>query len=189
MTLVGYARVSSAGQSLGVQLEQLMAAGCGKVFSEKRSGTTRDGREQLDLALGYVREGDVFVVTRLDRLARSLGDLSQIIRGLNAKGVGFRCLQQDVDTTRPEGRLLLHMLAAFAEFEADLRRDRQMEGIERAKAEGRYRGRPTSVDPAEVRRLAAEGMKPAHIARSLKIGRSSVYRALEEKPKPGEEPG
>lgn len=179
MATIGYARVSSAGQSLDVQLEQLRAAGCDKVFSEKRSGTTTDGREQLALAVDYVRDGDTFIVTRLDRLARSVSDLRHIVDQLTAKRVDFRALQQGaVDTTTPHGKVFLTILAAFAEFEADLRRDRQLEGIAKAKAEGRYQGRPPSMDVGEVRRLRAEGVRPAEIARRLGLARSSVYRAL-----------
>ena len=183
MSLIGYARVSSAGQSLEVQLEQLQAAGCDRVFAEKRSGTTTEGREQLDLALGYVRDGDVLVVTRLDRLARSVVDLSQIIKSLQAKGVGFRALQQgDFDTTTSTGKVVLNILAAFAEFETDLRRERQKEGIEKAKArpDSPYKGRPATLDMEKVRRLHAGGLRPAHIAKQLGIARSSVYRALGE---------
>lgn len=177
--LVGYARVSSAGQSLEVQEQALKAAGCTKVFSEKRSGTSRKDREELWRALEYVREGDTFVVTRIDRLARSVTDLSTIVEGLRAKSVGFRALQQgEFDTTAATGRLFLTMLGAFAEFETALRRERQMEGVEKAKAEGRYRGRTPTVQRDEVRRLHSEGVKPAHIARQLGIARSSVYEAL-----------
>jgi len=179
--LVGYARVSSAGQSLEVQEEALVAAGCAKVFSEKRSGTARADREELWRALEYVREGDTFVVTRIDRLARSVTDLSAIVEGLRAKSVGFRALQQgEFDTTAATGRLFLTMLGAFAEFETALRRERQMEGVEKAKAEGRYKGRPATVPRAEVRRLHREGVKPTHIARQLGIGRTAVYEALKE---------
>lgn len=178
MAVVGYARVSSVGQSLEVQLDQLKAAGCEEIFAEKKSGTTKEGREQLDLALKFVRKGDVFVVCRLDRLARSMTDLRQIVDQLNAKGVDFRCLQQGaIDTTRSEGRLLLNILASFAEFETDIRRERQMDGIAKAKAAGKYRGRQKSVDAAEIARLEAEGLGPAAIAKRLGIGRASVYRA------------
>lgn len=178
MAVIGYARVSSTGQTLEVQLDQLKAAGCDKVFSEKESGRTT-GRAQLQFALDYVREGDVFVVTRLDRLARSMLDLRTIVDGLASKGVGFRVLQQGaIDTTRSDGRLMLNILASFAEFEADIRRERQKDGIARAKAHGVYRGRKPSVDAEEVRRLKAEGVRPAEIARRLRIGRASVYRAL-----------
>lgn len=177
--LVGYARVSSSGQSLDVQLEQLQAAGAERVFSEKFTGTTTAGREQLEAAIGFVREGDVLIVTRLDRLARSLMDLRGIIDQLTAKGCGFRALQQGtIDTTRSDGKLLLNILASFAEFENDLRRERQAEGIAKAKERGVYKGRPVTVDPAEVRRLAAEGLGAVAIAEKLGIGRTSVWRAL-----------
>lgn len=176
MAVVGYARVSSAGQSLEIQQEQLAAAGCAKVFSEKRTGTTTEGREQLDLALSYVREGDVFVVTRLDRLARSLVDLRRTVDLLTAKGVGFRCIQQTIDTTSSEGRLMLNILASFAEFETDIRKERQRDGIAKAKEAGKYRGRPPFIDIAQIRALEATGLGPADIARQLGIGRASVYR-------------
>lgn len=179
MAVVGYARVSSVGQSLEVQEDALRAAGCEKVFSEKRTGTTQAGREELRRALEYVREGDTFVVSRIDRLARSVSDLSEIVAVLTTKGVSFRALQQgEFDTTAATGRLFLIMLGAFAEFETSLRRERQMEGIEKAKAEGRYKGRPKSVDAASIRRLHAEGVKSAHIAARLGVARSTVYEAL-----------
>ncbi|MDI1344826.1 MAG: recombinase family protein [Pseudolabrys sp.] len=180
MAVVGYGRVSSVGQSLEVQLEQLAAAGCDEIFAEKRSGTTTAGREKLEEALRFVRKGDVLVVTRLDRLARSLTDLSRIIDDLTARQVGFRCLQQDsVDTTKPEGRLMLGMLACFAAFETDLRKERQREGIDKAKEAGRYRGRPPTIDGARIEQLRREGVGPSAIAKQLGIGRASVYRHLD----------
>lgn len=179
MAVVGYARVSSVGQSLEVQQEALRDAGCDKVFAEKRSGTTQEGRQELHKALEYVREGDVFVVTRIDRLARSVSDLSEVIAILTSKGVSFRALQQgEFDTTAATGRLFLTMLGAFAEFETSLRRERQMEGIAKAKAEGRYRGRPVTVDRAAIRQLHGEGVRPIYIARRLGVARSTVYEAL-----------
>lgn len=179
MPLIGYARVSSSGQSLEVQRDQLLAAGCTRIFEEKRSGLSQDGREQLALALDYVRDGDVLIVTRLDRLARSITDLRQIVDRLTAKEVGFRALQQgDLDTSTSNGRLMLNMLGAFAEFEADLRRERQREGIDKAKANGIYKGRKPTVPVDEVRKLKAEGMAPTEIAKRLNVGRASVYRAL-----------
>ncbi|GAA0526816.1 DNA invertase Pin-like site-specific DNA recombinase [Rhizomicrobium palustre] len=156
MAVVGYARVSSTGQSLDVQVEQLRAAGCTKIFQEKWSGTS--GRAELQRALDYIREGDVFVVCRLDRLARSIVDLRKIIDTLTGKEVGFRVLQQAIDTTRAEGRLMLHLLGAFAEFETDLRKERQTEGGTKAKLAGRYKGRPKSIAPATIAALKAEGM-------------------------------
>lgn len=177
--LVGYARVSSTGQSLDIQQAALAEAGCKKVFSEKKSGLTATGREQLAECLDFVRSGDTLVVTRLDRLARSVGDLFQIIERLQAKGVAFRCLQQGgVDTDSSTGRLMLAILGAVAAFEADIRKERQMEGIARAKEEGVYKGRIASIDGDEVRRLHGEGVRPSDIARRLGIGRASVYRHL-----------
>lgn len=181
MATIGYARVSSTGQSLEVQVEQLRAAGCTKIFEEKVSGTSQHGRAQLALALDYVREGDDFLVTRLDRLARSMTDLREIVDRLIAKKVEFKAIQQGaIDTSSSGGRLMLNMLAAVAEFEGDLRRERQREGIIKAKAAGRYQGRPKSIDANEVRRLLATGMGPTAVAKSLGVGRASVYRVSQD---------
>jgi DNA invertase Pin-like site-specific DNA recombinase len=177
--LVGYARVSSIGQSVDIQLAALKDAGCEKVFAEKQSGTSMIRRQALQEAIEFAREGDTLVVTRLDRLARSAGDLHAIVAQLTAKDVGFRCLQQSgLDTTTSAGKLLLGVLAAIAEFETDIRRERQREGIDRAKAAGVYRGRKPTVDVASVRSLREQGASPTMIAKQLKIGRASVYRAL-----------
>lgn len=179
--LVGYARVSSSGQSLEVQQDLLTAAGCTKVFSEKRSGVSAGNRQALEDALGYVREGDTFVVTRLDRLARSARDLHNIMAELASKDVAFRCLQQGgMDTTTSTGKLLLAMLAAIAEFETDLRKERQREGIDRVKAENpeRYRGRRPTVDRAAILKLHSEGVGPTAIAERLGYGRMTVYRTI-----------
>lgn len=174
--LVGYARVSSAGQSLDIQREQLTAAGCERIFEEKKSGLTAQDRGALAEALRFVREGDALAVTRLDRLARSIIDLREIVDRLNAKGVGFRCLQQPLDTTGSYGKLMLTMLGGFAEFEADIRRERQLEGIAKAKAEGRHLGRPSSIDAEAIRAALGAGESPAAVARRLGVARSSVYR-------------
>lgn len=177
--LVGYGRVSSTSQSLDIQHEALTQAGCEKVFSEKMTGRSTSDREQLALALDFVREGDTLIVTRLDRLARSVGDLHQIIEKLTAKGVAFRCLNQaGVDTDTSTGRLMLAVLGAVACFENDIRRERQMEGVAKAKLRGAYRGRPPSIQPDEVRELRGQGLGATEIAKRLKIGRASVYRAL-----------
>ena len=175
--LVGYARVSSAGQSLEVQREQLAAAGAEKIFEEKRSGRTAADRAALKDALEFVREGDTLAVTRLDRLARSIIDLRQIVEGLAVKTVAFRCLQQGaLDTTRSDGKLLLNILGSFAEFEADIRRERQQEGIEKAKVRGVYKGRPRSIDAEAVRAALDAGEHPDDIRRRLGCARSSIYR-------------
>lgn len=178
--LVGYARVSSVGQSLDIQLDALKDAGCEKVFSEKKTGTAADGRQALQDALDFCREGDTLLVTRLDRLARSSVDLHNIVAKLETKGVRFRCLQQSgVDTDTGMGKLVLAILGAVAAFETDIRKERQREGIDKAKANGVYKGRKPSVSIDEVRKLKSEGMRPTDIAKKLNIGRASVYRALE----------
>jgi len=177
--LVGYARVSSVGQSLDIQEEALRKAGCEKVFAEKMSGTTTNGRDALAEAIDFVREGDTLIVTRLDRLARSVGDLFEIVERLAAKKVAFRCLQQSgVDTDTSTGRLTLAILGAVAAFETDIRRERQLEGIAKAKQRGVYRGRRAKIDAGQVREMYAAGLGGSEIANQLGIGRASVYRLL-----------
>lgn len=177
--LVGYARVSTVGQSLDIQEAALKTAGCEKIFAEKKSGASQQDRTALEEALEFVRSGDALVVTRLDRLARSVLDLRNIVDRLDAKGAGFTCLQQGaIDTTRSDGKLLLNILGSFAEFELDIRKERQMEGIAKAKEAGKYKGRPVSIDAEKVKALKAEGKGATAIARQLGIGRASVYRAL-----------
>jgi DNA invertase Pin-like site-specific DNA recombinase len=177
--LVGYGRVSSTGQSLDIQHTALAEAGCEKVFSEQMSGRRTSGRTQLADALDFVREGDTLVVAPLDRLARSVGDLHQIIERLSAEGVAFKCLAQaGVDTDTSTGRLMLAVLGAVAAFENDIRRERQMEGVIKAKSAGKYRGRPASTDTARVKELRDTGMGAVQLAKAMNIGRASVYRAL-----------
>jgi len=177
--LIGYARVSSTGQSLEVQTEALQAAGCEKIYAEKKSARSTKDRTELERALDQVRKGDTLVVTRLDRLARSVADLFRILEKLTTAGVAFRCLQQGgADTGTSTGKLMLAILGAVAEFENDIRRDRQREGIEKAKAKGVYKGRAPSVDVDRVQALKADGMGAAAIAREMGIARASVYRAL-----------
>lgn len=177
MAQVGYARVSSTSQCLELQTQQLADSGCEKLFSEKMSGTTAEGREALQECLEWLREGDTLVVTRLDRLARSGKDLHTIIDQLQAKQVGFRCLQQgSVDTTTSMGKLVLGILGAVAEFETDIRKERQREGIEKAKKRGVYRGRPPTIDASRVIELRSAGLGASAIAKEMNIGRASVYR-------------
>ena len=181
--LIGYARVSSSGQSLEVQQEQLAAAGCEKVFAEKKSGTTTEGRTALEEAIEFCRDGDTLLVTKLDRLARSAKDLHAIVDQLSRKGVTFRCLQQGaVDTTTSMGKLVLSILGAVAEFETDIRKERQADGIAKVKQTHpeRYRGRRPTVDKEAIRALAAQGMGATAIAKQLGYGRRTIYRALEE---------
>lgn len=181
MATIGYARVSSVGQSLEVQQEALRDAGCDKVFAEKRSGRKASDREQLALALDFIREGDTLVVTRLDRLARSVIDLHQLVARITEKGAAFRVLQQSgIDTSTSTGKLTLAVLAAVAEFEADIRAERQKEGIEAAKAKGVYKGRPATIDAASIQAALAAGEAPSALAKRLGVARSTVYRLRDQ---------
>jgi DNA invertase Pin-like site-specific DNA recombinase len=179
MTVIGYARVSTTDQSLDIQEAALKAAGCEVIRSEKRSGTTTTGRAELQTVLDFLRPSDVLMVTRIDRLARSIGDLQDIVRAVKAKGATLKATEQPIDTGTAAGKCFLDMLGVFAEFETNLRKERQMEGIAKAKAAGVYKGRPASIDPAQIQQLKAEGLGPSQIAKQLGIGRASVYRALE----------
>ena len=178
--LVGYARVSTLEQvaSIEAQEVELGSIGCQKVFTERISSI--ESRPQLRAALEFVREGDCLVVSKLDRLARSVIHLCQIVQGLESKGVGLRILNINLDTSTATGRLMLNMLAAVAEFERHMLLERQRIGIEKARSQGRYKGRkPTARAKREdVRRLWHEGLGPVAIARELKISRASVYRCL-----------
>jgi DNA invertase Pin-like site-specific DNA recombinase len=178
MSVYGYARVSTIDQDLSLQLDALKSAGCEVVRSEKISGTTRNGREELERLLEFLRPRDTLMVTRIDRLARSVGDLQDIVRALKAKGVGLKATEQPIDTSSAAGKAFLDMLGVFAEFETSLRRERQMEGIAKAKARGVYKGRKPSIDPEAVRGLKADGLGATQIAKQLGIGRASVYRVL-----------
>ena len=180
MTAIGYARVSTTDQNLEIQEAALKAAGCEFVRSEKRSGTSTAGREELRTVLAFLREGDVLMVTRIDRLARSIGDLQDIVRAVKAKGADLKATEQPIDTTTAAGKCFLDMLGVFAEFETNLRKERQLEGIAKAKEAGAYKGRPASIDAAHVRALQAQGLGPTKIAKKLGIGRASVYRVLAE---------
>jgi DNA invertase Pin-like site-specific DNA recombinase len=179
MAAYGYARVSTLDQDLTVQRQALRAAGCSVIRAEKASGNRRDGRTELQVLLDFVQRGDTLVVTRIDRLARSLKDLQDIVHDLKSRGVALRATEQPVDTGTAAGKAFLDMLGVFAEFETNLRRERQLEGIAQAKARGVYRGRKPSIDTAEIRRLRQQdGLGATAIARRLGIGRASVYRAL-----------
>jgi DNA invertase Pin-like site-specific DNA recombinase len=157
----------------------MKAAGCQVIRAEKRSGTTTEGREALRTVLEFLHAGDVLMVTRIDRLARSIGDLQDIVRTVRARGAALKATEQPIDTSAA-GKCFLDMLGVFAEFETNLRRERQLEGIAKAKAAGVYKGRPPSIEASRVRDLKAQGMRPSEIAKVLKIGRASVYRALRQ---------
>ncbi|MDI7864519.1 recombinase family protein [Rhizobiaceae bacterium n13] len=179
MTLYGYARVSTNDQDLTIQREALLSAGCELVREEKRSGTTLEGRQELDTLMAFMRPGDTLMVTRIDRLARSIGDLQDIVRQLKAKGVSLRATEQPIDTSTAAGKAFLDMLGVFAEFETNLRKERQLEGIAKAKEAGVYKGRKPSIDVEKVKALHANGQGATAIAKALGIGRASVYRVLE----------
>lgn len=178
MTVIGYARVSTSDQNLEIQEAALRAAGCQVIRAEKRSGTTTSGRTELQTVLDFLGGGDVLMVTRIDRLARSIGDLQDIVRAVKAKGAGLKATEQPIDTSTAAGKAFLDMLGVFAEFETNLRKERQLEGIAKAKAAGVYKGRKPTVDVVRVRALQQEGLGPSAIAKTLGIGRASVYRAL-----------
>jgi DNA invertase Pin-like site-specific DNA recombinase len=182
MTVIGYARVSTTDQDLTIQQAALKAAGCEVIRAEKRSGTSTQGRAELQTVLDFLRKGDVLMVTRIDRLARSIGDLQDIVRALKTKGAALKATEQPIDTSTAAGKAFLDMLGVFAEFETNLRKERQLEGIAKAKAAGVYKGRRPSIDPAQIAKLKRSGIGAAEIARRLKIGRASVYRLLEALP-------
>jgi len=179
MAIYGYARVSTEDQDLTLQVETLKAAGATKVLSETANGTKREGRTKLQIILDFVDAGDVLMVTRIDRLARSVKDLQDIVYELKAKGVILKATEQPVDTGTAAGKCFLDMLGVFAEFETNLRKERQLEGIAAAKARGVYKGRLPSIDAGAVRKLAGQGIGGTEIARQLNISRASVYRLLE----------
>ena len=181
--LIGYARTSTTEQVAGLEAQRrdLEAAGCTRIFSEQVSSVAQ--RAQLEAALDYLRDGDVLIVTKLDRLARSLGDLLQIIKRVEAKRAGLRILAMNLDTSTATGRLILNVLGSVAEWERCMMLERQREGIAKAKAAGRYKGRAKTAmaKAGEVEEMLAAGITPTEIARKLGIGRSSVYRAMHER--------
>jgi DNA invertase Pin-like site-specific DNA recombinase len=183
--LIGYARTSTIGQEAGyrAQLRELEADGVEKIFKEQVSSV--DQRDELEKALEFVRQGDTLVITKLDRLARSTSDVLKIVERLEAKGVGLRILDfggSRIDTKSPTGKLTLTMFAAMAQFEREIMLERQREGIAKAKADGKYKGRKPTVRnrASEIQKLKQEGLGATAIAKKLGVGRASVYRALAE---------
>ncbi len=185
--LYGYARVSTTDQDVTIQEGALKAAGCTVIRSEKVSGTSRNGRTELATLMEFLRPGDTLVVTRIDRLARSMRDLQNIVHELRTKGAhlwvteqGIRTAEAEKSATAAAGKAFLDMLGVFAEFETNLRRERQMEGIAAAKARGVYKGRPRTISAEQVKALLKEGVGASEVARRLGIGRASVYRLAGE---------
>ena len=175
---VGYARVSSSGQSLDVQVDTLKNSGCEKIFQEKVSGTSTQGRDKIRECLDFVREGDEVVFTRVDRVARSVLDLQLIVKELTDKKVTITSTEQPISTKDATSKCFLDMLGVFAELETNLRKERQMEGIARAKTKGVYKGRKSNINVEKIKSLKDEGMGATAIARELGIHRDSVYRLL-----------
>lgn len=178
--LVGYCRVSTAEQRLDLQRNALQTAGCGRLFMDKTSGVARE-RPGLERALAACKPGDTLIVWKLDRLGRSLPHLIELVRGLEARGVGFRSLTESLDTTTPGGRLIFHVFAALGEFERDLIRERTKAGLAAARERGRVGGRPrrATSDKLDVaRKLLAAGTPPLEVANLIGVGRSTLYRWL-----------
>lgn len=178
--IVGYARVSTTDQSLDIQLDELKAHGCERIFTDKATGTNISRAGLTDL-MEFVRDGDTLVVTRLDRFARSLTDLYAMLEKLTKRGVAFNCLRQCIDTATSTGKLTLAILGAVAEFENDLRRERQRDGIDKAKLRGVYRGRKPKANAAIIAERLASGLSPTEIASDLDISRQTVYRHMKSK--------
>jgi DNA invertase Pin-like site-specific DNA recombinase len=178
--LIGYARTSTLDQMAGLeaQLAELETVGCERLYHEQTSSV--GSRPELEAALDYVREGDALVVTKLDRLARSTAHLLQVTETIQGKGGALRVLNINLDTSTATGRMMLTMLGAIAQFEREMMLERQREGIAKAKAEGKYKGRkPTAKAQAdEVKALREQGLGASAIAKRLGIGRASVYRCL-----------
>jgi DNA invertase Pin-like site-specific DNA recombinase len=178
--LIGYARTSTVDQDAGLEAQErdLRAVGVERLYSEQVSSVAT--RDQLELALDYAREGDVLVVTKLDRLARSISNLCAIVDRLTAKGASLRILAMNLDTSTPTGKLMLNVLGSVAQFEREVMLERQREGIAKAKSEGRYKGRKPLDDQRRnsVFKLAAEGSTRAAIASQLGVGEATVYRIL-----------
>ena len=180
MALVGYVRVSSLDQDSTTQLERVTAAHCKKVFAEKESGTSTKHRTALAECLDYLREGDTLVITKIDRLARSARDLHNLVHDLEQRRIGLLVLDQSIDTSTPHGRAFLGMLATFAEFETNIRKERQLEGIAAAKSKGKYNGRkPTAQNKStEIIELVEQGLTKSAIAEQVGVSVASVYNVL-----------
>lgn len=174
---IGYARTSTVDQNLDVQIEALTAAGCGMVRQEQRSGATLAGRPELKTILDFIHPGETLVVTRIDRLARSMQDLQTIVARLKEKGAHLAATEQPVDTSTATGKAFFDMLGVFAEFETNLRRERQAEGIKAAKRKGVYRGRPPKIDMSAIQAKLGAGLSPTEIAHEMGISRGTVYKA------------
>ena len=181
MSLIGYARVSTAEQELNLQLDALHAAGTTRVFEDHGVSGAKTERPGLNAALSFLRDGDTLVVWKLDRLGRSMTHLLQTVTDLECRGVGFRSLTENVDTTTPTGRLVFHIFGALGQFERDLIRERTNAGLTAAAARGRKGGRPVAATPEKIvraRHLITSGLTVREAAARVKVGKSALYAAL-----------
>jgi len=180
---VGYARVSTSSQNLESQINQLKDSGCKKIFSEKRSGKNKADRQQFNIMMDFIRDGDILFITKLDRLARSVIDLHNIAKFLEDKNVDLKVIHQNIDTTTPAGRLLFTMLGAIAEFERDLINERVKEGIEAAKKKGVQFGRRAILTYKEknvIYKQHEKGKSVAWLSKIFHVARNTIYRALKD---------
>ena len=174
---IGYARTSTVAQNLDAQVQALTAAGCGIVRQEQRSGTTLEGRPELKTILDFIHPGETLVVTRIDRLARSMQDLQVIVARLKERGAHLAATEQPVDTSTAAGKAFFDMLGVFAEFETNLRRERQAEGIKAATRKGVYQGRPPKIDIVAIQARLDAGISPTEVTREMGVSRGTVYKA------------
>ena len=180
---VAYSRVSSLHQNIAPQIEILKNYGCEKIYQEKVSGTSTQNRNQLKECLDFVRDGDELVVTRIDRLARSILDLQLIVKQLSDKGVTLTATEQPISTKDATSRYFLDMLSVFSSFETNIRRERQLEGIAKAKANGVYKGGKQVIDIEKIKKLKKEGLGATAIAIQIGCHRDSIYRLLKQESK------
>lgn len=178
MTIIGYARVSTADQKTDTQVERLKAAGCEVIRQEKVSGRSREGRSELETIMDFIRPGDQLAVVKLDRLGRATRDVLNLVHELEQKGASLRVLEPEVNTAGPMGRMVLTVLGMVAEMELGFIKERQRAGIEKAKAEGVYKGRPVKLDHSKIRELRAQGMGATDIAAKVGCKRAMVYKVL-----------
>jgi DNA invertase Pin-like site-specific DNA recombinase len=178
MSRIGYARVSTTGQDTATQAARLKAAGCDIVREEKASGKSRDGRTELETILSFIRPGDTLVVVKLDRLGRATRDVLNLVHELDQKGAALRVLEPDISTAGPMGKVMLTVLGMVAEMELGFIKERQKAGIEKAKAEGVYKGRPVTLDHEKIKALHAEGVGATELARTMGCSRGAIYKAL-----------
>ena len=182
--LVGYARVSTSDQKLDMQEDALRAIGCEKIFTDIASGA-RDSRDGLSQAMEYIRKGDTLVVWKLDRLGRSLKHLIEFVNNLNKEEIGFRSLQESIDTTTPGGRLIFHLFGALAEFEREIIRERTQAGLKAARVRGRMGGRPAKMDERKISRAKTLFKDPEttvkEVCVALEVSKATLYRYVDIK--------